>query len=75
MVQYFLVHSAVPDYLITILVIFFLGGVQLVTIGILGAYIGRISQEVKNRPLTIVADSYGFTQPSVTYNRILNRSA
>jgi dolichol-phosphate mannosyltransferase len=75
MFQDFFVRSAVPDYWMTILAIFFLGGVQLITIGILGAYIGRISQEVKNRPLTIVADSCGFGQPSVTYNRILNRSA
>lgn len=73
--QYFFALSSIPDYLIIVLAIFFLGGVQMISIGILGAYIGRISQDVKNRPLTIVGDSYGFTEPSVTYSRILNRSA
>jgi dolichol-phosphate mannosyltransferase len=65
----------IATYLMIILAVFFLGGIQLISIGILGAYVGRIFQEVKNRPLTIAVDSYGFEQPSVTYNRIINRSA
>jgi len=39
--------------------ILFLGGVQLVMIGVLGEYLGRIYEEIKRRPLYIVAEELG----------------
>lgn len=44
--------------------VFFLGAVQLVCIGILGEYIGRIYEEVKGRPLYTVREVGGLTKPT-----------
>ncbi len=52
--------SPLTGYATIAAAIFFLGAVQLFSIGILGEYIGRIYEEVKNRPLYTLAEIAGF---------------
>ncbi len=51
-----------PGFSTIVLSILFLGGVQLLSIGILGEYIGRIYNEVKQRPLFLVNEMIGFNE-------------
>lgn len=50
----------VPGYASIMVAVLFLGGIQLLTLGILGEYLGRVYEEAKGRPLYLVRDSYGF---------------
>jgi dolichol-phosphate mannosyltransferase len=54
----FFPENTVPGWAITVVAIFFLGGVQMIMLGILGTYIGRIYSEVQNRPLYIVSSVF-----------------
>lgn len=47
-----------PGYASTLAVIVFLGGIQILGIGMSGLYIGRIQRETQRRPLYVIADTY-----------------
>jgi len=55
----FFTDEAVPGWATTSASIFLLGGLQLMGMGILGEYVGRIFEEVKQRPLYLIRDELG----------------
>jgi dolichol-phosphate mannosyltransferase len=53
-------NQAILGWASTILSILFVGGMILVTLGVIGEYISRIYEEVKKRPLYVIRDKIGF---------------
>jgi dolichol-phosphate mannosyltransferase len=61
-----LAHKGLPvgqGFWTTTFLLLFLGGVQMISIGILGEYVGRIYEEIKQRPLYVVRERIGFDDP------------
>ncbi|HCE1931049.1 TPA: glycosyltransferase family 2 protein [Vibrio parahaemolyticus] len=67
-IQKLLFSLDVPGYASLITVMVFLGGVQLITIGILGEYVGRIYTEVKARPQYVIESIHEATQEEILPN-------
>ncbi|MGH7869741.1 MAG: glycosyltransferase, partial [Candidatus Dormibacteraceae bacterium] len=58
-VEKLIFHATVQGWASLMTAILFLGSVQLLTIGILGEYIGRNFQESKRRPLYVIRKKIG----------------
>ena len=54
--QTLIMGKDVPGYASTIISVLFMGGIQLITIGILSEYVGKIYLEIKGRPQYIVKE-------------------
>jgi dolichol-phosphate mannosyltransferase len=54
-VKLFAPETAVPGWAFITIAMFFLGGIQIIMLGVLGSYIGRTYSQVQNRPLYSVA--------------------
>lgn len=52
--------QTVPGWTSIMVAVLFLGGVQLLALGVMGEYIGRVYEEVKHRPLYLVDERVGF---------------
>ena len=61
-IQKILGVSLTPGLSTSVILITFFAGVQLLSLGLLGEYVSRIYDEVKNRPMYIVDSKIGFDE-------------
>ncbi|MFT5196185.1 MAG: glycosyltransferase involved in cell wall biosynthesis [Candidatus Promineifilaceae bacterium] len=65
-IRLFLQNEALLGQGTTLVTVLFLGGVQLISLGIIGEYLGRIYDEVKGRPLYLIDKSWGLEERDET---------
>ncbi len=63
-VRTLLYGADVPGFPSLIVSVMFFAGVQLISLGVIGEYLARIYEEVKARPLFLVAEEIGVTRPA-----------
>ena len=51
-----------PGWTSIVVVVTFIGGIQLIVLGVIGEYIGDIHAEVKRRPLYVVSELENFPE-------------
>lgn len=68
-------NNWVEGWTALMIAVLFIGGVQLISVGILGEYVGKIYNEIKNRPLYVVHEYLGFEQkgPAMSRSPVVTR--
>ena len=71
--EYFISGIAVPGYATIVVGMMFFSGIQLLSIGVLAEYVGRIYEEVKRRPPYLISErlGVGLAPPATTTNSAL----
>ena len=75
--EYFISGIAVPGYATIVVGMMFFSGIQLLSMGVLAEYVGRIYEEVKQRPTYLVSqrEGLGLTPPARSRGRMAVDSA
>lgn len=66
---------AVPGWASILVVVTFVGSIQLIVLGMIGEYVGRIYEQGKRRPLYFVSEQYGFDRSRLLLTEELRSSA
>ena len=74
LVSYFGYKTTVQGWTSVMIALLFIGGIQLVVIGVLGEYVGRIYEDVKHRPLYVVESTIGFNDTPSAQHAAVRRS-
>ena len=67
MLRTLLFGTDLPGFPSLIVSIMFFSGIQLVSLGMIGEYVGRIFAEVKRRPLYLIGERVGFDARTVDH--------
>ena len=71
--KFYLAPEITPGLTTTVVLVSFFSGLQLIGLGIIAAYVGRIYDEVRRRPRYLVADRVNFDDDSVAGDRPTGR--
>jgi hypothetical protein len=68
-----LTHAWVAGWASIFVAVLFIGGVQLICLGVIGEYVGRIYGEAKKRPLYFTVERLGFSEQWDVAPRVRSR--